>query len=291
MLDAPGLAIVAEPGEAWMAEGPLSDRVLAVAGRVAGVLEGQDLAVPPLRFTINQAPPEHVGLGVGTQLGMAVARIVAEYSGRNDASAFDLARLSGRGLRSGIGLHGFALGGLIVDGGRSRGDQTRPAPLLAHLEFPPEWSVLVVIPPDAIGLHGSPEVRAFHHLPPTLDATVDRLCRLVLLELLPAVVERDLEGFGAALAEIQARVGQGFAPAQGGIFASPDLEALVAYLRSLGLIGVGQSSWGPTLYGFCQGSTDQKSAILARVLDRTGWPEGAAFWTVASSAGVRVDQL
>ena len=35
-----------------------------------------------------------------------------------DPSLETLARLSGRGRRSGIGLHGFFHGGLIVDGGR-----------------------------------------------------------------------------------------------------------------------------------------------------------------------------
>ncbi len=290
MVDAPGLAIVAEPSDAWQAVGSLAGRVLALAERVAGQLEARGLDVPPLRFTVDQAPPEHVGLGVGTQLGMAVARIVTEASGRAESSAAELARLSGRGLRSGIGLHGFALGGLIVDGGRANGTEARPAPLLARLDFPEDWSVLVVIPPGATGLHGSPEVQAFHHLSPTPEATVDRLCRLVLLDLLPSVVERDLQAFGAALAEIQTQVGQGFAPAQGGIFAGPDLEALVGHLQTEGLVGVGQSSWGPTLYGFFEGPTDQKSAILARIIDSTGWPQGSAFWTAASPTGVRIEQ-
>src|SRR5437763_1551499 len=76
------------------------------------------------------------------------------------------------------------------------------------------------------GLHGPDEARAFAQLPPIPEPITDRLCRLVLLDLLPAVVEADLERFGAALVEIQHRVGQGFAPAQGGLFAHPRLEAI-----------------------------------------------------------------
>jgi len=135
----------------------------------------------------------------------------------------------------------------------------------------------------------SPEVQAFRRIPLIPEATVDRLCRLVLLDLLPAVAEHNLEAFGASLTEIQLRVGQGFESAQGGVFSRPDLEVLVGFLQSQGLVGVGQSSWGPTLYGFFHGSIDQKRAILARVLDRTGWPAGSTFWTGASSSGVRVE--
>ena len=278
----PGLQLNATPSPGWHAAGPLASRVLAVAERVAGRLADQGVIVDPLRFVVESAPPEHVGLGVGTQLGMAVARIMSEFAGQPAPTTVDLARLAGRGLRSGIGLHGFAHGGLIVDGGRARGEFAPLAPLLARLAFPPEWSVLVVIPPDSTGIHGEREIRAFRQIPALPDSTVDRLCRLVLLELLPAVLEQDLTGFGSALTEIQFLVGQGFAPAQGGVFARPDLDQFVGFLRSEGLVGVGQSSWGPTLYGFMNAPVDRRLAILGQIHDRTGWPPGSAFWTVAS---------
>lgn len=288
MIRDPSLALVAEPSATWQAEGPLAARVLAAAERVAGQLATQGVAVGPLRFLVEDAPPEHVGLGVGTQVGMAVARLTTEFAGRGDVSAPELALLAGRGFRSGIGLHGFARGGLIVDGGRGRGEQAPTAPLLARLEFPADWSILIMIPPGSTGLHGTPEVQAFRQIPALPDSSVDRLCRLVLLDLLPAVAERNLDGFGAALTEIQLRVGQGFAAAQGGVFARPDLRELVSFLQSEGLAGVGQSSWGPTIYGFFLGSTNQRAAILMRVLARTGWPTGSAFWTEASPSGASV---
>ena len=120
-----------------------------------------------------------------------------------DISVEELARLSGRGRRSGIGLHGFEHGGLIVDGGRR--NETDIPPLLARLPFPEDWSILVVRPPGESGLHGPDENRAFADLPPITQDVTDSLCRLVLLEILPAVVERDLAAFGAALSELQAK--------------------------------------------------------------------------------------
>ena len=289
MIDDPGLILAAEPTRGdWEATGPLSTRVLAVARRVGERIGRQGRTAPLLRFEVIQAPPEHVGLGVGTQTALAVARLIAEDTGLGELPALELAQLAGRGLRSGIGLHGFAQGGLIVDGGRSRAPGSPPAPLLARLEFPADWSILVLIPPDLTGLHGPAEIQAFGAIPPLPASTVDRLCRLVLLDLLPAVAERDLATFGAALSEIQTRIGEGFAPAQGGIFAHPNLETLAHDLRALGLVGVGQSSWGPTLYGFADAATIDHAALRARIADRTGWPAGSIIWTSASPTGARL---
>jgi beta-ribofuranosylaminobenzene 5'-phosphate synthase len=266
MIDRPGLELTAQEAPGWQAEGPLADRTLRVAARVAGLLGRQGATVPPVRFVVHRAPPEHVGLGTGTQLSLAVARAVAEMAGLGDVPIAALAELSGRGLRSGIGLHGFAGGGLIVDGGR-RTDEATP------------------------GLHGPGEVRAFEGLPPLPAALTDRLCRLVLLGLLPAVVERDLARFGEALAELQHHVGRLFAPAQGGPYALPELEPIVAWLRAEGLHGVGQSSWGPTLYGFSQDPADRRAAILRRLEDRFGLGPQAASWAGACASGATLTRI
>jgi beta-RFAP synthase len=216
-------------------------------------------------------------------LSLAVARLLVGLAGLPDPSAEQLAALSGRGLRSGIGLHGFRQGGLIVDGGRRQLDGIPP--LLARLEFPPEWSILILIPKQYRGLHGLNEARAFAALPPIPDPVTDRLCRLVLLGLLPAVIERNLLDFGEALAELQQLVGRCFASAQGGIYARPELDAIVAELRSQGLQGVGQSSWGPTLYGFSQAGETEREVILRRLRDRFGPGLDSPFWTSANREG------
>jgi beta-ribofuranosylaminobenzene 5'-phosphate synthase len=287
MIDAPGITLVAKPSREWSAEGPLAGRALEVAERVARQLEQAGTPLVPARIQVTHAPEEHVGLGVGTQLSLAVARALIALSGLPDPPVHSLAALCGRGLRSGIGLHGFSAGGLVVDGGR-RSSEGVP-PLLAHHVFPPEWSVLVVLPERIVGLHGSEELRAFAQLPPVADETTDRLCRLVLLGLLPAIVERDLETFGRALTELQERVGRCFSPAQGGVFARPELASIVAELRDLGLHGAGQSSWGPTLYAFSDEPADRRESLVIRLRDRFGFDAQSAFWTKASARGAVMD--
>lgn len=282
MIDAPGIDLTVEPAETWSAEGPLAVRALHVAERMARA----SVPLVPARILVEQAPEEHVGLGVGTQLSLAVARALMKLAAHPEPSIAALAELCGRGLRSGIGLHGFAHGGLIVDGGRQR--EAGIPPLLAHLDFPPEWSVLVLLPTRLSGLHGTEEVQAFAQLPPIPEPVTDRLCRLVLLGLLPAVIERDLPTFGAALSELQREVGRGFAPAQGGLFARPELAAIVAELQALGLHGAGQSSWGPTLYAFSDEPPERRAAILRQVQERFGLAPDSAFWTTANPRGAQL---
>ena len=287
LIDRPDLVVAAEPAAEWAATGPLAERARTVAVQVAERLARTGLAVPALRLEVEQAPPEHVGLGVGTQLSLAVARLVTTAAGLPAAPVAELATLTGRGMRSGVGLHGFARGGLIVDGGR-RAPGSFP-PLLVRLEFPADWRVLVVRPSGPRGLSGAAEADAFAALPPLPDAVSDRLCRLVLLGLLPAVVEHDLAAFGAALTAIQFHVGRAAAPAQGGgLYARPDLEPIVDFCRRNSLHGAGQSSWGPTLYAFSNAAPDRQAVLLADLRDRFGLGPEDAFWTQATHRGAHL---
>ncbi|MEO6807859.1 MAG: beta-ribofuranosylaminobenzene 5'-phosphate synthase family protein [Isosphaeraceae bacterium] len=287
MIDQPGINLTAQVADRWHAEGPLAERTLRIAERVALGLKQMGLEVPAIRFQIDHAPPEHVGLGVGTQLGLALAKTMCSLAGLADPPVVTLAGLTGRGLRSGIGLHGFIHGGLIVDGGR-RGPQGVP-PLLTRLEFPADWHALIVVPANDPSLHGPDEVRAFASLSAVPDALTDRLCRLVLLGLLPAVLEHDIASFGAALSELQDHVGLCFSTAQGGLYARSESEAVVSFLRDAGLHGVGQSSWGPTLYGFTEADDRSRFDLARQVRSRFDLAEDQVLWACANRQGSRVD--
>jgi beta-RFAP synthase len=287
MVERPGNVLTAEPAETWSAEGPLAGRVLGTIRRVAERLGD----VPPLALRVEAAAPEHVGLGTGTQISLAAARGAAWIAGRREVGPAELAAWTGRGRRSGIGLHGFVGGGLLVDGGRRGDDAGGIPPLLARLEWPESWSVLVALPASEPGLHGPEETRAFDELPPMADATLNRVGRLVLLELLPAVAERDLDGFGAAIEELQGHVGAAFAPAQGGLYADPALERLAGAMRGVGLKGVGQSSWGPALYGVAETPAPAREAMAAEIAARAGLGVDRLLWTSGVNVGARVEPL
>jgi beta-RFAP synthase len=253
MVRQPGVEVSAEAAAAWSAEGPLSGRTLALARQAAEAMtrERPEVAGAPLHLHVESAPAEHVGLGTGTQLGMAAARLVAAAWGI-EAGAEALARWSGRGLRSGLGVHGFERGGLLVEAGKRSAEDL--APLAARTDFPTAWRIVLIVPArqsgGAAGLHGADERETFARLrqAPADLARTDTLCRLALLGLLPAAAEHDLEAFGEALYDFNRRSGEMFAPAQGGMYSGPAVEQIVAFVRARGIRGVGQSSWGPTVF-------------------------------------------
>ncbi len=286
MIEAPGIELLAEPAPNWSFAGPLADRVQDTLRQIQEQRPrqaGDRPDVAPARIQVVAAPADHVGLGVGTQLSLAVVRIVLKLAGDSDPSVESLAALSARGRRSGIGLHGFLRGGLVVDGGRR--DEVHPPPLVARLPFPEDWSILIVQPPGPRGRHGPDELQAFNDLPPLPDRVTERLCRLVLLGILPAVAERDLPAFGAALDELQARIGAAFAPVQGSVYASAQSEGIIAELGRLGLSGAGQSSWGPTLYAFGFLSEPERELVASRLRERCGLHPAAITWTRAANQG------
>jgi beta-RFAP synthase len=266
MVEDPALRLRVEPAAAWSAEGDGAERALAFARRFLGALPPG--AVAPQHIAVESAPPAHCGLGTGTQLGLAVAHALALAVGLPDLGAAELAPRVGRGLRSALGVHGFAYGGFLVEAGK-RGDEG-VAPLLVRLPFPEAWRVVIVLPPAEPGLHGQREREAFRELSahPMSGDTVAVLCRLVLLGMLPALIERDLDAFGEALYDFNARVGEAFAPVQGGPYASRVVAELVALVRRWGVGGVGQSSWGPAVFAVVgdEGRADDLARRLRREL-------------------------
>jgi beta-RFAP synthase len=284
MIEAPGVEVEARPALKWSADGPLADRALAFARRLAQTLPAE--AVHPQHVVVHRAPLGHRGLGTGTQLGLAVARAVSLASGFAGLDGVDLARRVGRGARSAVGIHGFGRGGLLVDGGKCAADEI--APLAARAELPAPWRVVLALPPGAEGLHGAPEARAFAQLASGLEANfrTQHLCRLVLLDILPAAAQARFEEFGEAVYEFNRFAGEAFIPAQGGPYADPRVAELIAFVRSEGFRGVGQSSWGPAVFAFAP-EHDRAADLAQRVRSRFALAEHEVFVTRACTHGAR----
>jgi beta-RFAP synthase len=135
-------------------------------------------------------------------------------------------------------------------------------------------------------MSGADEAEAFARLPRPSEHDVEHVSHLVLMVLLPALADGDLASFGRALSEIQEVTGRWFAPAQGGTFASGPSRALVTQLAEWGAAGVGQSSWGPTVYGIV-GSDAAAAPLVERVQGQLG-PAGRVFAGPLRSDGARV---
>ena len=250
---APSVYLEAERSDRVAALGDDADRAREFAKRFFAYhrLEGG------VQLRIHRAIPPHAGLGSGTQLGLAVARAIAGLYGLSTDPP-RLAVAVGRGLRSGIGTWTFGLGGFVLEGGRLPGSDS-VAPLLSRLPMPSAWQYVVAVPPGSPGLSGEAEARAFERLPPAPEREVERVAHLVLMQLLPALADAELPTFGAALSDIQRITGGWFAEAQGGAFASEDTRRLVEQMALWGAAGVGQSSWGPAVYGIVAGRAEAET--------------------------------
>ncbi len=276
----PAVVLEAEPAGELSAEGPDAERALAFAHRcrdALGLAGGAHLRVV-------EAIPQHMGLGSGTKLALAVGQALAALEGR-DVAAPRLAEASGRAARSAVGMWTFALGGLVVEGGHRPGVE-RPAPLLAHHPMPEQWRAVLIVPAAAPGLSGGAEEEAFGQLVPSAERSA-LIAQLVLTSLLPALVEHELDEFGAALSRIQELVGDSFAAAQGGRF-HPRAGPLVEALLRFGAAGAGQSSWGPTVYGVV--GSDAAGRELAHRMEDVVGGEGSVELVAFDNRGARVER-
>jgi len=277
----PTLLVSASPSQTLIVEGDDADRAEEYARQFLTYyqIRGGGLV------RVHRALPRHAGLGSGTQLALSVARALADVHGIS-ADARELARAVGRARRSAIGTWTFAGGGLVVEGGR-RPDRDVCGPLLARVPFPLTWRCVVAVPEGKPGISGADEADAFARLPPPSERDVERVAHLVLMALLPALADVDLESFGGALTEIQETTGRWFAPEQGGTFAPGQSGELVRQMREWGAPGVGQSSWGPAVYGIVDGEdaalrlTDHVRQLLGArgsVYEGPFRPDGARVW-------------
>ncbi|HBY92511.1 MAG TPA: hypothetical protein DEP84_00875, partial [Chloroflexi bacterium] len=262
-------------------------RVVAEQLRAAGL---------PVNATIQieAVIPSHAGLGSGTQLSLATGAVLAQLAGCPMA-AEALAVLGGRGGRSGIGTRTFSAGGFILEGGR-RPDAATLAPLIGRYDFPQGWLWIVAIPQVEPGLHGMAEVQAFDRLgpegTPMARSAVGRIAELVLMQLIPALLERDFPAFGAALSEIQILNGAAYAPTQRGCYAHPIGARLAERWQDAGGTGIGQSSWGPTVYTLAPDRTaaERLAAIARQMLVEAAIP-GSVLITAADNQGAQREPI
>jgi beta-ribofuranosylaminobenzene 5'-phosphate synthase len=234
-------------------------------------------------INLKQTIPEHAGLGSGTQLSLAVATALAKLFSVN-ASIQELAEAMGRGQRTSVGTTIFEQGGFVVDGGKNKNGF--PITILRQ-PFPHNWVFVVAVPNVKKGLAKSEETAAFNTLGPMMAEQAGRTCRLMIMKLLPALVERDIKNFGEALTQIQTIIGDYFAKVQGGTYSSQTATDGIALMQKLGAYGAGQSSWGPAFYGLTQKEEAKEIQLKIQKFLRKG-VGGQVFTAKANNRGAYI---
>ncbi len=244
------------PAATLHASGPGARRAMRYADRILRRLELDG----SVHITLERGIPEHAGLGSGTQLSLAIGTAISRLFG-TELTTRELGDLLDRGQRSGIGLGAFEQGGFLVDGGR--GPHSAAPPIVAQTGFPPAWRVVLVLDRQIRGLHGDREQQAFRQLPAFSALQAAELCRIALMQVMPALLETDFPAFSAGVGAIQDVVGDYFATAQGGRYTSPRVARVLDRWRSQGVRGTGQSSWGPTGFAFAASAAEAQALIAA----------------------------
>ena len=266
-----------------------------IVPRLSAAVEAvcEKYGIPGANVNVTERPLPHLGLGSATQTIVGAAYSVCRLYGV-DGDIRELAQVVGRGGTSGIGVEAIRTGGFIVDGGHAfrRGEHSKhgfmpsaasagivPPPVLARHDFP-DWDVLVAVALGE-GASGLREVTLFKVICPLPLEEVQRMSHIVLMQMLPAVLERDLEHFGLAMETYQ----------QCG-FKVFELRAqtqllwdCLKFLKDAGGIGVGMSSWGPAVFAFGEDLRDLEAETREWLATHGG---GEVILTKANNQGMRI---
>jgi beta-RFAP synthase len=265
-----GIELSASPSasDRLLADTPAGEAELARAAECIAQLKQRTGRHSPLSLHLGEVLPVHAGFGSGTQLAAAIGRAFAAWHGL-DLDTATLAHWLGRGRRSGIGIAGFDLGGLLLDGGPA--SDGWPAPLLSRIRFPEDWRIVVVQDPTHRGLSGGAEKKAIASLPPLPQAAAAEICHQVLMRVLPGAASAEFAPFAAGVNRMQQLLGGHFAPAQGGVFTSAPVGRLMHWFADASRgheAAIGQSSWGPT--GFAIVPSQVRAEMLVAAAQAAG---------------------
>ncbi|NHN41304.1 GHMP kinase [Halorubellus sp. JP-L1] len=269
------------------------DATRRFADRAASVL-----GVDGAHVTVERALPRHVGLGSGTQLALATYAAVARANDREPRPR-EHAPALGRGGRSGVGVGTFEAGGFVVDAGHptarfttdepARGEWETP-PVVARHDLPADWRFVVAVPDVDAGRSGESEAQSMRTVVEHADGGVaDAVAGTLTRTLLPAAATNDHARFADGMAELGRLNGAWYADEQGGVFRPPVGEIVDSLARSDAVGGVGQSSWGPAVYGLSDESRVDDAIDAARdALDAAG-VDGNVLATAPATTGADVE--
>lgn len=262
MIDRPGLELRMYLADSFHAGGVLSDRILHFARLWQ---EATARKLPRVHLAARGTLRDHAGLGCGTQLGLAVGTLLSKAAQFPLPDLETLAATVNRARRSAIGCHGFLQGGFLLETGHR---QPHGFPKLAfRAPLPSSWRIVLAIQRQVHGRHGEEEESGFRELARIPGSTTDQLLRLVRNEMIPGLEQRDARRFGEAVYEYGCLAGDCYVSLQGGRYANRLCEELVQRMREFGISGVGQSSWGPTIFGLCEDAL-QAEALFAHLRER-----------------------
>lgn len=288
-LDYPGMNLTAEKSDTINITGnsDLAERIKRSAGSVLPGGHG-------INIHIEDDILSHVGLGSGTQSALSAASAVNEVY-KLGLSVRELAEKVGRGGTSGIGVASFEYGGFLVDSGHkfdkkggfspSAASKADPAPIVFRHDFP-DWDIILALP-DGQGAHDTKEVDIFKKECPIPLEEVQDISHVILMQIMPAILEEDIDTFGKGINHLQST---GFKKREIAL-QSEDIKNLIKFMNDVGTKGSGMSSFGPAIYGFSDSRIQSKKIQkdVQNMLDDT--VGGRAIITRPNNTGAKISEV
>ncbi len=245
-----------------------------------------ELGVHGVRVSIKGFIAHHKGLGCRTRITSALVQGLKELGLISSDVEGHLRTLS-RGSISAVGIYTFLKGGFVADTGVRIDSPENPPSLLISLEFPNEWGILVFLPHRSPGLSGDREREVLTEV--REHPRQGDLYRY-FTQLITSVKMRDFNVFVNSLHKLQVLTGEYFRSFQGGVFREDVIE-LIETLKRAGVLGIGQSSWGPVVYGFIKLSKDVNNTLkrINDLISELGFKCDVYLTKASNSRGYRIE--
>lgn len=227
----------------------------------------------------------HSGLGTGTQVRMALTEALSHCNGRFDQET--ISRLAGRGGASGVGVHTYFDGGLVLDIGRPRrsedaaflpsnkSENPDERPLkLGHVSSIP-WACGIFLPMDVPCIHADAEEAFFKTATPAPEADVYKAVYEAVFGVYGGAASSDFDAFTKGINNLQNLHWK-----KSEILLHRGLiDGYIKEIKELGAQAVGMSSFGPCIYFFGK-NTEDLTGIL-----RSKYPNSISLCTTVRLGG------
>ena len=245
--------IEVNPADSFKIIGNESQKILQTLN-----LLNEKYILKPCTIKLIKKIPEHCGLGSGTQLALSLGKILSIIS-RKKIPINDLASVTHRGRRSGIGIQSFKTGGFIIDGGKI--NEFSSPPTIFKSKWPESWKIILIFDKSFKGLSGVKEKEEFENILDISNKITNENCYNLVMKIMPGLVEKNFHLFCSGINTIQNNTSKMFFKSQGGKYSSKKIEFLFESIQKIGNFAFGQSSWGPTGFIFCENNLEQQKVL------------------------------
>lgn len=289
-IDCPRTVVEVSKSEAVKVTGEDSDSAISYVKKFIDKFNVSGGAHVSIRETI----PVAVGMGSQTALALSIGLGMSKLYGL-DVDIPDLALAMGRGDVTALGVNSFRKGGFIVDGGYRIKEKGRHVPpLIFRSEIPGDWLFVVCTPkkpiPEILKIKEN-EDQILAELEPMDRGLSCELSRVVLMQMLPAIMEQDIKTFGKSITALNRKMGPFWGDYQKDVYCHPLVTEGIKMMEDMGAYGVCQSCWGPTFYGLLDSVVKARNLVEKLDLFLRDNGGGDVFYTTPNNTGAYIRWL